>query len=387
MSKKIVLSGVEEALLKWEQLFEHAAWGIVQCGPGHSMGAVNPAYARMHGYTVEELTGRPLADTLAPEARTKLERSLKIADENGHYIWEAVHLRKDRTTFPALIAITAVKDDGGNVLLRWGNCQDVTDQKRLEQRLHETQKLESLGVLAGGLAHDFNNLLTSIIGNASLALKMQPADSSARANLAEVIRAGERAADLTRQMLAYSGKGGFIIRPVILSDEVRATTEILQASIPKTVRLEFDLAGDIPPVDADPSQIQQLIINLVVNGAEAIGEQEGMVRVKTRTEAIDEDVIGGDFSLGDLRPGTYACLEVRDTGCGMDENTVTRIFDPFFTTKFTGRGLGLAAVLGIARSYHGAVKVQSKLDEGSTFRVFLPVVEAQPGRKQAVPQL
>src|SRR5260370_27147847 len=157
MSKKIVLSGVEEALLKWEQLFEHAAWGMVQCGPGLSMRAVNPAYARMHGYTGEELSGRPLADTVAAEARTKLERSLKIADENGHYIWEAVHLRKDRTTFPALIAITAVKDDGRHVPLRWGNCQDVTDQKPPQPRLHETQKFERPGVLGGGPGPDFHN--------------------------------------------------------------------------------------------------------------------------------------------------------------------------------------------------------------------------------------
>jgi PAS domain S-box-containing protein len=372
-----------EALRKWEHLFEHAGCGIVLVEPsGVAMRAVNSAYARMHGYTVEELTGRPLVDTLAPEARTKLERSAKISDENGHHIYESVHLRKDGTTFPALIDLTSLKDDGGNVVLRWGNCEDVTERKRLEQRVRETQKVESLRVLAGGLAHDFNNLLTAIIGNASLVIENQPAGSSARANLAEVIRASEKAAELTRQMLAYSGKGGFIIRPVSLSDEVREITKLLQASIPKKVHLEFDLSGHMAPVDADPSQIQQLIINLVVNGAEAIGEQEGKVRVKTRMEAIDEDVIRGDFSLGDLQPGTYACLEVWDTGCGMDENTVTHVFDPFFTTKFTGRGLGLAAVSGIVRSHQGAVKVQSKLGEGSTFRVFLPMGETQPGKKQ-----
>jgi PAS domain S-box-containing protein len=378
----------EEYLLKWEHLFEHVAWGVVVFGsPGLLIRAVNPAYARIHGYTVEELAGRPLSYTIAPEARPKLERNLKLADENGHYIYESLHLRKDGTTFPVLIDFTALKDDGGNVLLRWGNCQDVSDQKRLEQRLRETQKVESLGVLAGGLAHDFNNLLTVIIGNANMALEMQPADNSARANLAEVIRASEKAADLTRQILAYSGKGGFVSQPVNLSDEVRASTKLLQESIPKNVRLELDLADDILPVVADRCQIQQLIINLVVNGSEAIGEQYGTVWVKTRTEATDEHVIGSDFSVGDLRPGTYASLEVRDTCCGMDVNTVTRIFDPFFTTKFMGRGLGLAAVSGIVRSYHGAVKVQSKLGEGSTFRVLLPVAEAQPGGKQAVPQL
>ena len=314
-----------------------------------------------------------------------MERSIRIADQNGHHVYESVHLRKDGSTFPALIDITVVSDHGGNVLLRWGNCHDVTDRKRLEQRLRETQKAESLGVLAGGLAHDFNNLLTQIIGNASIALEMQPEGSSARDNLAEIIRAGEKAADLTRQMLAYSGKGGSIIRSVNLSDEVRAAAELLRASIPGEVHLEFDLSDDIPYIDADPSQIEQLIVNLVMNGAEAIGQHEGLVRVMTRTETIDGDTMPGDFSVGDLRPGMYACLEVRDTCCGMDENTVTRIFDPFFTTKFTGRGLGLAAVSGIVRSYHGAVRVRSKLGEGSTFQVFLPAAELHL-REQPVPQ-
>jgi PAS domain S-box-containing protein len=366
--------GPKEALLKWEQLFEHASWGAVLLGSsGGTMHAANPAYARMHGYTVEELTGRPLGVTLTPEARANLKRKLKMADEQGHYIYDSVHVRKDGTTFPVLVDFTAVKNDEGNVLLRWSNCQDATERKRLEGRLREKQKMESLGVLAGGLAHDFNNLLTIIIGNTNLALDMQPPGGAARANLAEAMRASEKAADLTRKMLAYSGKGGIVTEPVNLSDEVRATTEFLRGSIPKNVRLELDLSDDIPPANADRRLIEQLIINLVVNSTEAIGEREGAVQVKTRTESIDENVIGGDFSVGDLRPGTYACLEVRDTGCGMDENTLPRIFDPFFTTKCMGRGLGLAAGLGIVLSYHGVVTVQSKLGEGSTFRVFLPV--------------
>jgi PAS domain S-box-containing protein len=359
-----------DALRDWQYVFEHAGWGIVVIGPvGLSVRAVNAAYARMHGYTVEELTGRPLILTLAPESRIKLERNIQIADENGHHIYESLHVRKDGTTFPALIDFTSLKDEQGNLLLGAAYCQDITDRKELEERVRETQKLESLGVLAGGLAHDFNNLLTGILGNASLAFEMQPADSPAHSYIAEVMRSSEKAADLTRQMLAYAGKGRFILRPVNLSDEVRDLREFLRVSIPKKVRLEFDLSSDIPMVDADPSQIQQLIFNLVVNGAEAIGEQYGTVRVKTHTEVIDE--------APDLQPGTYACLEVSDTGSGMDENTIARIFDPFFTTKFTGRGLGLAAVSGIVRSHRGSLNVQSKLGEGSTFRVLLPEADSE----------
>ena len=361
-------------MLRWEQLFEYAPWGFVLLdSPDAIMHSVNPAYARMHGYTVDELTGRPLAVTLMPEARANLNRNLKIADVKGHYIYDSIHVRKDGTTFPALIDFTVVKDESGNVLLRWCNAQDATERKRFEERLLEKLKVESLGVLAGGLAHDFNNLLTVIMGNANLALEMQPPDGAARANLAEALRASEKAADLTRQMLAYSGKGGVVTEPVNLSDEARAANEFLHGSIPQNVRLDLDLSDDIPLVDADRSLIRQLIINLVVNGAEAIGEQEGTVRVKTGTEAIARNVIRGDFSVGDLRPGRHVCLEVCDTGQGMDRSTLTHIFDPFFTTKFMGRGLGLSACLGIVLSYHGACVVRSKLGEGSTFRVFLPL--------------
>jgi signal transduction histidine kinase len=263
------------------------------------------------------------------------------------------------------------------------HSQDIRDLKLFYERLCERQKVESVGRLAAGLAHNFNNLLTSIIGNAGLALERQTADRSARAYLAEIIRASERAADLTRQMLAYSGKGGVIIRRVGLSDEVREIRDLLQVSLPKTVRLEFDLSDDVPLVEADASQIHQLILNLVVNGAEAIGDREGVVRIKTRTEAIGEEAIAGDSFLWELRPGIYACLEVQDTGGGMDENTLTSIFDPFYTTKFTGRGLGLAAVSGIVRRYQGAVTVNSRLCEGSTFRVFLPAATFGRAKRNA----
>ena len=368
-----------EALRRWEYIFENAGWGIVVIDAGGlSMRNVNPAYARMHGYTPEELSGRPLVDTLAPEARTRLEKNMGIADGNGHYVYESLHLRKDGTTFPALIDFTVLKDEKGKVLLHAAYTQDITDRKQLEQRLRESMKLESLSVLAGGMAHDFNNLLVSIIGNASLLIEDQPSGSPARESLSEILRASERAADLTRQMLAYSGQGRFLLQPVNLSAEVRAGSDLLRASVPANVRLEFDLSSQLLPVEADPAQIRQLILNLVVNGAEAIGDKPGVVRIRTRVEAIDEQT-----GLRDLKTGTYVCLEVSDTGSGMDGSTVTRIFDPFFTTKFTGRGLGLAAVSGIVRSHGGSIDVQSKLGDGSTFRIFLPVAETKMEMKPA----
>jgi PAS domain S-box-containing protein len=360
-------------LRQWEYLFEHAAWGIVLVDtPDLFMRAVNPAYASMHGYTPEELIGRPVAVTLAPESRASLVLNTNIADANGHHVYESLHLRKDGTTFPALIDFAAMKDQSGNVRFGAAYCQDITDQKQLQKRMQDAQKLESLGVLASGLAHDFNNLLASILGYASLASESPTLDDSTRANLAEVIRASEKAADLTRQMLAYSGKGQFVLQPVNLSSEVRGMAKVLQASVPQGVRLEFHLAGDIPSVNADPIQIQQLIVNLVANAGEALEGQAGIVKIRTGAEAPNEETLKSDVSMPAPQPGTYASLEVSDAGHGMDQDTISRIFDPFFTTRFPGRGLGLAAVSGIVRSIGGSIEVQSTLGVGSTFRVFLP---------------
>jgi PAS domain S-box-containing protein len=363
----------EEALRNWEYVINHAGWGIVLVDPvDHRMRTVNPAFAAMHGYAVEELTGRSLAETFAPESRAEFEHHAGLAQEASHDVYESVHVRKDGGTFPVLTDVTVLKDADGKVLFRAVYCQDITERKRFEQKLREGQKLESLGVLAGGLAHDFNNLLTGIMGNAGLALDSLPKSAPERSNLSDVMRASESAAHLTRQMLAYSGKGRLVVRPLNLSAVVREITPLIHTSISKNVRLELDLRDDIPQVRADASQMQQLIMNLVINGAEAIGEGGGTVKVTTRAEEIEE---GQTREFPDNRPGAYTCLEVSDTGCGMDEETKSKIFDPFFSTKFTGRGLGLAAVSGIVRGHHGAFSVRSAPGKGSTFRVVLPVCE------------
>src|SRR5262249_36672992 len=277
---------------------------------GLFMRRVNPAYARMHGYTVSELEGGPLAETLVPESRAALGRNMRIAEENGHHVYESRHIRKDGTTFPCMIDFAVLKDQHGSIVLHAAYCQDITDRKRLEQRVLETLKLESLGVLAGGMAHDFNNLLTSILGNANLALEEQPEGSSARENLEEIIQASEKAAALTSQMLAYSGKGRYITRRVNLSAQVREIASLIRGSVPNHVQLEFDLSDQIPLVDADPNQIQQLILNLVVNAGEAIGERDGVIRIKTGEERIDGDALRNARWTSDLQPGTYVCLEI-----------------------------------------------------------------------------
>jgi len=375
----------EAALAQWEYVFQNAGWGVVLTDPaGAAMESVNPAFAAMHGYEPGELQGRPLADMLAPEARTDLPQHAARANREEHAVYEALHLRKDGSRFPALTDETAFKNPQGAILFRAYYFQDVSERKRLESKMREAQKLESLGVLAGGLAHDFNNLLTGIMGNAGLVLEWLPAESPARPALMNVVRASERAADLTRQMLAYSGKGRFVIREVNLSETVREITGLIRTSIPRKVQLDLNLAEDLPPVEADPSQIQQLIMNLVINGAEAVGENAGAVRVTTGVEDVSAAPLQGYLGMDVLGPGRYVCLEVHDSGVGMDERTKARIFDPFFTTKFTGRGLGLAAVSGIVRSHHGALKVDSAPGAGSTFRVLFPAAPAGVAAKAPV---
>jgi signal transduction histidine kinase/CheY-like chemotaxis protein len=293
-------------------------------------------------------------------------------------------------------AFTKLLEDGGNVTLleRPVRMQTLTslvgsalrqrrrqyelrdrlaDEQRTEERLRQTQRLESLGILAGGIAHDFNNLLTGIIGNISLALDREPDFSLAREYLADAIQASERAADLTRQLLAYSGKGRFAVQNVNISEAVRQISSLIQTSISKNVQVMLNLGEALPSIEADSTQFQQIVMNLIINAAEAIGpEADGLVVVETGRTEVDGGYLRGTLGAEHASPGEYVYIEVRDTGCGIDEATISRIFDPFFTTKFMGRGLGLAAVLGIVQGHRGALKVESNPGKGSSFRVLFP---------------
>jgi PAS domain S-box-containing protein len=256
-----------------------------------------------------------------------------------------------------------------------GTVQDMTESRRLEDKLVATQKLESLGVLAGGIAHDFNNILTGILGSASLARLDVPPDSGVAHLLAEVERSAERAAELCRQLLAYSGRGRFDIRTLDPSRFVEETAKLIRASIPRTVELDLQLADRLPSVSADVVQLRQVVMNLLINAAEAIGDRPGRVVVSTSERVLTAHELSS-FRLAPPRgAGRYVVLEVKDDGSGMSEATRARVFEPFFTTKFTGRGLGMSAVLGILRSHRGSLKVYSEPGRGTTFKVLLPVAE------------
>jgi two-component system cell cycle sensor histidine kinase/response regulator CckA len=251
------------------------------------------------------------------------------------------------------------------------------ERARIHEKMLQRQKLESLGVLAGGIAHDFNNLLTVIQGNAAVALARVPEGHPARELIDDILKAGQRATDLTRQMLAYSGKGRFQIGPIDLRQQVSEIAALLRTSVSKKVLLRVDNPSYLPAVQGDASQLQQVIMNLVLNAAEAVGNADGEVAVRVAEEEIGGDGGGDLVGRESLPPGRYVRLTVEDTGAGMDAHIVPRIFDPFFTTKTTGRGLGLAAVLGIVRSHGGALRIRSKPGEGTCFEVLLPAAGAR----------
>jgi CheY-like chemotaxis protein/nitrogen-specific signal transduction histidine kinase len=284
-----------------------------------------------------------------------------------------------------------VKDLGGGWLdLLPSVIERVLSQRRLvedkkaaeaalrerERQLWHAQKLKSLGILAGGIAHDFNNILAGIMGYADLAMVELSISEPARAHIEVVKKAVKRAADLTRQMLAYSGKGKFMVEPIDLTRCVKDLSRMLEVSISKKAVLKHNLIPDLPTIQADASQINQVVMNLIINASEALGEGGGVISISTdAVQCTAQDLAGIGFGQ-DLAEGPYVRLEVADTGCGMDHQTQAKIFDPFFTTKFTGRGLGLAAVHGIVRGHKGAVRVSSEPGKGTTFQVLFPASDA-----------
>ncbi|MCU0411960.1 MAG: response regulator, partial [Bacteroidetes bacterium] len=260
---------------------------------------------------------------------------------------------------------------------RWavqGVYRDITERKRSEQVLLQKQKVESLGVLAGGVAHDFNNLLQAMLGHISLSLRRVPPESPAFANLQKAEKAAERASELTRQLLAYSGRGNFDIRPLSLNSIITENLHLLEVGVHKSIRLDKELASPLPLIDADAGQMQQVIMNLIINASEAIGERPGRILIRTQSmHASADDVPLWSQPGNAVEVGEYVLLEVNDDGSGMSSDTLRRIFDPFFTTKFTGRGLGLSAILGIVRGHHGGIRVQSELGKGTSFQLIFPV--------------
>ncbi len=330
-------------------------------------------------------TGEPYLIDQRTQERLEDEQDVTVYGEPSP-VWMGMPLKTSRGVF-GVVAVQSYDESelyterelelmrfvSGNISLAVERKKAEEERRELEEQVRHTQKLESLGVLAGGIAHDFNNLLTGILGNADMALlelnERDPASESVRA----IRDAAERAADLSRQMLAYSGKGRFVIEPIDLNDVINEMSHLLEASLSKSAVVRFDLAGNLPLITGDATQIRQIIMNLMTNASDAIGDHNGVITLRTHATECDRFDLSQGYVGEELPEGTYVCIEVEDSGAGMDEETVSRIFDPFFTTKFTGRGLGLAAVLGIVRAHKGTISVESSPGAGTTFRVLVPI--------------
>jgi PAS domain S-box-containing protein len=375
----------EDALREQAQLINLAHDAIFSWDRNARICFWNRRAEQMYGFSSAEAVGAVIHNLLQTEFPEPLESIERKLSEHGHWEGELTHRRKDGSHLVVASRWAVRLGPNGEKLGTLEINTDITERRRIEEQLRHTQKLESLGVLAGGVAHDFNNLLTGILGNASLALERLPLPHPNRMLIQEVVSAAERAADLTRQLLAYAGKGRFIMRNIDMAALVREISGLVQTSIPKAVQLRLQLEP-APPVFADPGQMQQIVMNLVINAAEAIGSQGGTVTVRTGMQSFDTPhpgAISGGVEY--LQPGKYVRLEVEDTGCGMDDETLKKIFDPFFTTKFAGRGLGLSAVLGIVRAHHGALNVRSEPGRGTTFSLLFPVSEREAIEMRAEP--
>jgi PAS domain S-box-containing protein len=261
---------------------------------------------------------------------------------------------------------------------------DITEQKQTAAAMYQMQKLESLGILAGGVAHDFNNLLSVMLMQLSLGMKKLPDDHPVQYNLDRTLKAAERATELTRQMLNYAGRLPAETKQFNLNELILDNIHLFSASISKNIKLTAELSNDAPLMLGDRGQLQQLIMNLIINSADAIGGKTGMIRVVTTLKEASKEIINPNEWIGtSITTGCYVQLEVHDTGCGMDAQTLKKIFDPFFTTKFTGRGLGLASVIGIVRAHKGSLHVTSVVDKGTTFNIRFPTaVQETPSTDQ-----
>ncbi len=358
---------------------------IYTCRPSGDFGATFITENVVHqlGHAAEDFLADPgfWAANIHPDDRQRVFDGLSALFEQGTHTHEYRFRHKDGTWRWMHDALKLVRNADGDPAEILGSWIDITDRRRsqqerldLERRLLHAQKLESLGVLAGGIAHDFNNLLMAILGNLDLALRNVPADSPVRANIEKSAQAARRAADLTRQMLAYSGKGKFVLKAMDLNGLVEENAHLFRSSAARTATLDVRLGRPLPSIEADTGQVQQVIMNLITNASEAIGEASGRIAITTGVEECDTRRLMMSWIDDVPPPGRFVCLEVSDTGCGMDEQTQQRLFDPFFSTKAPGRGLGMSAILGIVRGHGGAIFVDSSPGGGTSIRILFPAL-------------
>jgi two-component system cell cycle sensor histidine kinase/response regulator CckA len=373
---------VDDERRRYQELFDDAPDGYLVTGPEGTIQQANAIAASLLGVRRDLLPGKPIIVFVASEAhRAFVAYMARLHDGHSERVaeWQTVLQPREGPPYPVTLTTGRICDRNGKLIgLRW-LLRDSSERVRLdgtrrqwEAQLQHTQRLESLGVLASGIAHDFNNHLAGILGSAELALLQLPREAPARAEVEQIVTAAHRAADLTGQMLAYSGRGNFRVQPILLPALIREVEPLLRASLPKTCSLTFHLREPILAIEADATQVRQVLINLVVNAGEAIGDAAGDVTVRVDVRECDHAYLARGVLDTRIPEGSYVFFEVTDTGCGMSKEAQARMFEPFFTTKFTGRGLGLAAVLGIVRGHHGTILVNSEPGSGTRVEVLFP---------------
>jgi len=365
---------LQKSEIRFRAIFDEARIGIVIFDDeGHPVVA-NPVFQRMIGYNEQELKAMTFTQyTHYTDINRSLEQYNSLLNgEIDHYLLEKRYVRKDGELIWGRLNVSHFPESVGMQDRVLAMIEDITRQKNLENKLLQIHKVESLKTMAGGIAHDFNNLLQTILGNANLALMDISPYSPVRESLQHIEKSAQRASKLTMQMLAYTGKSRFNLQLIDISDLVQRIEHFIRTAITKKVSLKLSLQSDLPPIEADTSQIRQIVMSLVTNAYEAIGDKDGVITIATGIKKCDRSCLDQTYISYDLEKGNYVYLDVSDTGCGMDEVMLANIFDPFYSTKFTGRGLGLAATLGIIHAHKGTIRVESEPGKGALFRVFFP---------------
>ncbi len=376
-------------LLESEERFRHLSEAAFEGVILHRSGKIidaNKAALDLFGYDFPEILGRNLLEFIDSDYHPLLVEKMNT-DEDNHFEVEGIRKSGRRIIIEGRGTSGKYKEEN----VRIGTFRDITEQKKAEQerknleaQVQHAQKLKSLGILAGGIAHDFNNILMAILGNAELAMLDLELDSPAMESIKGIETAAKRAAELSQQMLAYSGKGKFIIETIDINTVIEEIGQLLDSSISKKIEVNYELSPNLPRIEVDVTQVRQVIMNLITNASEAIGDQYGSINIASVLRKLDIDFFRQSHMREELPEGVYVLLEVTDTGSGMSEETLEKLFDPFYTTKFTGRGLGMSAVLGIVRGHKGAIKVESAKGEGSSFKVAFPLAERPVKKETAI---
>lgn len=391
--RKKIETALQKSEALYHSLFQSAPDGIFLIKDGVFVDC-NRKACEIFGCSKEQLIGKhpyEISPAYQPNGDSSKEASYRIINDailEKLYFFEWQHMRSNGSVFDTEVTLNCIGLD--NVKMLIAIVRDVSEKKkvveerkRLENQMQHLQKLESLGLMAGMIAHDFSNILIGVVGNADIALDEMSPTAPGRERIHEIEREAKRATELCHQLLAYSGKGKFIIEPIDLNKLIEETQHMLEISISKKAVLKFHFTQNLPAIEADVTQMRQILMNLMLNASDAIGEKSGVISITTGVMECDKAYLRQTFLDTSLSEGIYVYLEVADTGCGMDEATKQKIFEPFFSTKFTGRGLGLAAVLGIVKAHRGALKVYSEVGQGSTFKILLPASSQTPSSTTA----